>query len=141
KNQYDAYSLNNVTAKKSADGSVAIQFGGCDGKIPDCLPIMPGWNYTVRLYRPRKEILDGTWTFPEAEPVYEAITCRDSSKAPSISISANPNLTGTRFSMPRRRKMHRTCSSFCMTIRGKRHGHRTAVGSTCRPWTGWRRTG
>ncbi len=25
---------------------------------------MPGWNYTVRLYRPRKEILDGTWKFP-----------------------------------------------------------------------------
>ena len=23
---------------------------------------------TVRLYRPRKEILDGTWKFPEAQP-------------------------------------------------------------------------
>jgi hypothetical protein len=23
----------------------------------------------VRLYRPRAEILDGTWTFPEIEPV------------------------------------------------------------------------
>lgn len=65
-NQYGAYSVNNVTAKKNADGSVTIQFGGCDGKVPNCLPIMPGWNYTVRLYRPRKEILDGTWTFPEA---------------------------------------------------------------------------
>ena len=38
----DAYSLNNITAKKSADGSVAIQFGGCDGKIANCLPIMHG---------------------------------------------------------------------------------------------------
>jgi hypothetical protein len=66
KNAYDAYSLNNVTAKKSADGSVAIQFGGCDGKIPNCLPIMKGWNYTVRLYRPRPEILNGKWTFPQA---------------------------------------------------------------------------
>jgi len=28
-----------------------------------------GWNYIVRLYRPRKEILDGTWKFPEAQPV------------------------------------------------------------------------
>jgi hypothetical protein len=28
---------------------------------------MKGWNYMVRLYRPRKEILDGTWKFPEAE--------------------------------------------------------------------------
>ncbi len=46
-----------------------IQFGGCDGKIPNCLPIMKGWNYTVRLYRPRAEILNGTWKFPEAKPV------------------------------------------------------------------------
>ena len=64
----DAYSLNNITAKKNADGSVTIQFGGCDGKIPNCLPIMPGWNYMVRLYRPRAEILNGTWKFPEAKP-------------------------------------------------------------------------
>jgi hypothetical protein len=66
-NDLNAYSLNNVTAKKSADGSVAIQFGGCDGQIPNCLPTMPGWNYMVRLYRPRAEILDGTWKFPEAQ--------------------------------------------------------------------------
>ena len=68
KNALDAYSLNNVTARKSADGSIAIQFGGCDGKTPNCLPITPGWNYTVRLYRPRAEILNGTWKFPEAQP-------------------------------------------------------------------------
>jgi hypothetical protein len=68
KNKYDAYSLNTLTAKKSADGSVAVQFGGCDGKIPNCLPTVPGWNYMVRFYRPRKEILDGTWKFPEAQP-------------------------------------------------------------------------
>ena len=35
----------------------------------NCLPITPGWNYLVRLYRPRAEILDGSWTFPEAQPV------------------------------------------------------------------------
>jgi hypothetical protein len=46
-----------------------MQFGGCDGKIPNCLPIMYGWNYTVRLYRPRAQILTGTWKFPEAQPV------------------------------------------------------------------------
>jgi hypothetical protein len=68
KNDYDAYSVNNLTAKKSADGSVAVQFGGCDGKVANCLPIVPGWNYMVRLYRPRKEILDGTWKFPETQP-------------------------------------------------------------------------
>ena len=53
KNAYDAYSINSITGKKSPDGSIAIQFGGCDGKVLNCLPIMKGWNYTVRLYRPR----------------------------------------------------------------------------------------
>ena len=67
-NPQNAYALNNITAKKSADGSVAIQFGGCEGKVPNCLPITPGWNYLVRLYRPRAEVLDGRWTFPKAEP-------------------------------------------------------------------------
>lgn len=69
KNQYDAYTINNITAKKADDGSVSIQFGGCDGKIANCLPVVDGWNYTVRLYRPRKEILDGSWHFPESQPV------------------------------------------------------------------------
>lgn len=68
-NPYNAYSLNNITAKKNDDGSVPIQFGGCDGKIPNCLPIMKGWNYLVRLYRPRAEILSGKWTFPQPTPV------------------------------------------------------------------------
>jgi hypothetical protein len=69
RNPYNAYSLNSITAKKSADGSIIIQFGGCDGKIPNCLPTMNGWNYMVRLYRPRDEILNGTWKFPEARPL------------------------------------------------------------------------
>jgi hypothetical protein len=66
-NPYNAYALNNVTAKKEADGSIAVQFGGCNGNIPNCLPIMAGWNYIVRLYRPRAEILNGTWTFPQLQ--------------------------------------------------------------------------
>jgi hypothetical protein len=46
-----------------------IQCGGCDGKTPNCLPITPGWNYMVRLYRPQKAVLDGTWSLPDAQPV------------------------------------------------------------------------
>jgi len=64
KNELGAYSLNNITAKKSADGSFDIQFGGCDGKIANCLPVTAGWNYMVRLYRPHAEILNGAWSFP-----------------------------------------------------------------------------
>lgn len=68
-NLQSAYALNNITAEPSADESYQIQFGGCDGKVPTCLPIMPGWNYTVRPYRTRTEILDGKWAFPAAKPV------------------------------------------------------------------------
>lgn len=70
KNAAGAYSVNNVTARPDADGSVSVQFGGCEaGGKGNCLPVTPGWSYLVRLYRPRKEILDGSWKFPEATPV------------------------------------------------------------------------
>jgi hypothetical protein len=62
-----AISVNNVTAKREADGTVVIHFGG-DPEAPNYLRIMPGWNYTVRLYRPRAEILDGSWKFPSPVP-------------------------------------------------------------------------
>ncbi len=68
KNQYNAYSINNLTGMKAKDGSIVIHFGG-DPKQPNYLPIMDGWNYLVRLYQPHKEILDGTWKFPAAQPV------------------------------------------------------------------------
>jgi hypothetical protein len=68
RNDLGAYSLNNLTAQPNADGSFTIQFGGAK-RAPNYLPIAPGWNYTVRLHRPRSEILDGTWNFPEAQPV------------------------------------------------------------------------
>ena len=59
-----------MTAKRGGDGNVTVQFGGCeDGKTPNCLPIMPGWNYLVRLYQPRPEAASGAWKFPEAQPV------------------------------------------------------------------------
>jgi hypothetical protein len=69
KNAPGVYSMNNVTAKPNADGSVTVQFGGEPDGAANCIPISPGWNYLVRMYRPRKPILDGTWKFPEARPV------------------------------------------------------------------------
>jgi len=67
-NDRNAYSVNNVTAKRKADGSVTVHFGG-DPAATNYLPITPGWNYVVRMYRPRKEVVDGTWKFPDAQPV------------------------------------------------------------------------
>ncbi|WP_429226452.1 DUF1254 domain-containing protein [Inquilinus ginsengisoli] len=67
-NPENVYSVNSLTAKKGPDGAVTIQFGGCDGTVANCLPITAGWNYTVRLFRPRAEIRDGSWAFPPAQP-------------------------------------------------------------------------
>ncbi len=63
------YSINNVTAAKEPDGSVVVHFGGCGDGRANCLGLVDGWNYTVRLYQPRAEILDGRWTFPTVEPL------------------------------------------------------------------------
>ncbi len=68
-NDLNRNSYNNTSATPNDDGSYTIHFGACeDGRI-NCIPITPGWNYTVRLYQPRQEILDGSWTFPSIEPV------------------------------------------------------------------------
>lgn len=67
KNALNAYTINNITAKKDADGTVTVRFGGCDGEVPNCLPVTKGWNYMVRLYRPRAPILEGKWAFPQAQ--------------------------------------------------------------------------
>jgi hypothetical protein len=63
-----AISVNSYTAKRNGDGTIMVNFGG-DRNALNYLRIMPGWNYLVRLYRPRPEVLDGTWTFPKAVPL------------------------------------------------------------------------
>lgn len=68
KNDLDAYSVNNVTAAADPDGGVTIHFGG-DPSSANYLPITPGWNYLIRLYQPRAEVLDGTWATPVEETV------------------------------------------------------------------------
>jgi hypothetical protein len=68
KNEYDAYSINDVTAERADDGSVTIHFGG-DSEQPNYLYTPERWNYMVRLYQPREPILDGSYQFPEAQPV------------------------------------------------------------------------
>jgi hypothetical protein len=65
----NAISVNNITGKRNADGTMTIRFGG-DPTTENYLRIMPGWNYTVRLYLPRPEVIDGKWTFPEPTPAH-----------------------------------------------------------------------
>lgn len=68
-NDLGVYSVNSVTAEREADGTTIVHLGGCgDGRV-NCIPLPDGWNYVVRLYRPRPEVLDGSWTFPAPEPI------------------------------------------------------------------------
>ncbi|CUH46591.1 DUF1214 domain-containing protein [Ruegeria atlantica] len=67
-NALGAYNINSVTGERNQDGSTTVHLGGCDDGRVNCLPIMEGWNYTVRLYRAQPEVLDGSWEFPSAEP-------------------------------------------------------------------------
>ena len=46
--------------------SITINFGGNPGAINN-LPITPGWNYIVRMYQPKQEIISGAWSFPKAQ--------------------------------------------------------------------------
>ncbi len=61
-------SYNNFSAKPNEDGSYTFHFGG-NPKSINYLPITNGWNYAVRMYKPRRAILDGSWKFPNIEPV------------------------------------------------------------------------
>lgn len=65
-NEYDAYTFSNITAEPNDDGSFTIHFGG-DPKAKNFLPLYDGWNYTVRMYEPKRAIIDGDWTFPGPE--------------------------------------------------------------------------
>ena len=49
-NDRGVYSYNNVTAAANKDGSITINFGGCDDGRINCLPVTKGWNYVIRTY-------------------------------------------------------------------------------------------
>ena len=67
-NALDAYVVNSVMGARNADGSMTVHLGSCEDGRVNCLPLMEGWNYTVRMYQPGSEILDGSWVFPGVQP-------------------------------------------------------------------------
>ena len=69
KNDRNAYNVNSVMGTQNDDGSMTIHLGGCDDGRVNCLPLMEGWNYVVRMYRPEQQVIDGSWTFPKVVPV------------------------------------------------------------------------
>ena len=63
-NDRNMYTVNNITGVRNADGSTTVRFGDFPPGTPNAIPVAEGWNYLVRLYRPRPELTDGTWAFP-----------------------------------------------------------------------------
>ncbi|PRB15586.1 DUF1214 domain-containing protein [Microbacterium sp. MYb62] len=68
-NELGVNSINSLTAVADDDGAVTIHLGAHPEGAKNALPIMPGWNYTLRLYRPRLSVLDGSWVAPRPEPI------------------------------------------------------------------------
>ncbi len=66
-NEFGSCSLNGITAEADDDGSVTIGLAPTPGDCRNHLYVMEGWNYAIRLYRPRPEVLDGRWTVPVPE--------------------------------------------------------------------------
>lgn len=69
-NPQGIYSVNSVTAVPDVDGGVTVRFVPLGEAVtkPNTIPVPEPWNVLVRLYRPRPEVLDGTWTVPELRP-------------------------------------------------------------------------
>ncbi|WP_072803561.1 DUF1254 domain-containing protein [Rhodococcoides yunnanense] len=69
-NEHDRYTVNSVTGVADSDGSITVRFV-TDGSVdqPNTIPVPHGWNFLVRLYRPHREAIDGTWQLPELKPI------------------------------------------------------------------------
>jgi len=62
--QTDTYNINSQFAKKNADGSITIHFGG-DSKADNYMETFEGWSFILRMYQPKKAYFDGSWKKPE----------------------------------------------------------------------------
>ena len=69
-NDQNLYSVNSVTGERGDDGATTVRFiaPGNDAPPPNAIVTPVGWNYLIRLYRPRAEILEGRWTPPALTP-------------------------------------------------------------------------
>jgi hypothetical protein len=64
--------LNSSSAKLNGDGKTfTVHFGSKElcGDVPNRLDVTPGWNFVMRVYRPGRSVLDGSYLLPAAKPV------------------------------------------------------------------------
>lgn len=76
-NDGDLYSVNSVTGERNPDGSITVRFVAAvtDDMPANAIVTPPGWNYLIRLYRPRPEIFDGRWEPPVLTPTDFPVAC------------------------------------------------------------------
>ena len=58
-----------MTSTANDDGSITVTFGPEPDGSDNFLYVMDGWNYRPPHVSPRPAILDGSWSFPEPEPI------------------------------------------------------------------------
>ena len=60
------YTVNSVTGVRDDDGAVTVHFTPPGAATePNSIPLPEGWNYLIRLYRPREAFADGEWHAPD----------------------------------------------------------------------------
>ena len=65
-NDEGRYTVNSVTGQRDEDGAVTVHFTPPGAATePNSIPLPEGWNYLIRLYRPRPSFADGEWQVPD----------------------------------------------------------------------------
>lgn len=59
--------LNGSNTKMNPNGTFTVHFGSQEdcGDVPNRLDVSDGWNFLMRVYRPGKSVLDGSYKLPE----------------------------------------------------------------------------
>ncbi len=68
-NPYDSHGRNSVTSVADSNGIVTLNLAPKEDGLDNHLYVMDGWNYALRLYKPRQAVIDKTWTPPTPQPV------------------------------------------------------------------------
>ena len=60
--------LNASNTKMNADGTFTVYFGSKEacGDVPNRLDVSEGWNFLMRVYRPGRSVLNGSYKLPDA---------------------------------------------------------------------------
>jgi len=63
--------VNSSNVKLNADDSFTVYYGSKEacGDVPNRVDTTEGWNFLIRIYRPGKSVLDGSYKLPAVEPV------------------------------------------------------------------------